>query len=125
MKSKKFIKEKLEQLFAQFNDIKIKYEYRANTCSHIIEVTPLEFFEKDERYVTLEAELEEEFETLFPNENIVFISEGSLSEIKSAEFELGGESITFDNEVINIDFVVDGFNENVDFQYSNNYALAA
>ena len=69
MKSKKFIKEKLEQLFAQFNDIKIKYEYRANTCSHIIEVTPLEFFEKDERYVTLEAELEEEFETLFPNEN--------------------------------------------------------
>ncbi|MEA3446911.1 MAG: hypothetical protein U9Q98_00455 [Bacteroidota bacterium] len=125
MKSKKFIKEKLEQLFAQFNDIKIQYEYRANTYSHIIEVTPLEFFKEDERYLILEAELEEEFESLFPNENIVFISEGSLSEIKSAEFELGGKSITFHNEVTNIDFIVVEFSESVDFQYSNNYALAA
>jgi len=125
MKSKKFIKEKLELLFAQFNDIKIRYEYTANTYSHLIEVTPLDFFEENERYMTLEAELEEEFESLFPSENIVFISEGSLSEIKSAEFELGGKSITFDNEVNNIEFVVDGFSESLDFQHSNNYALAA
>ena len=89
MKSKKFIKEKLELLFAQFNDIKIRYEYTANTYSHLIEVTPLDFFEENERYMTLEAKLEEEFESLFPRENIVFISEGSLSEIRSAEFELG------------------------------------
>ena len=125
MKSIKFIEEKLKELFVQFSDIKIQYEYRANTYSHIIKVTPLSFFEENESYMTLETELEDEFETLFPNENIVFISEESLSEIKRPHFQLGFEPITFDNEVSNIDFIIDGFSDVVDFQFSNNYALAA
>lgn len=125
MKSRKFIEHKLTELFAKFNDIKIQYEYRANTYSHIIEVTPLVFFKENECYITLEAELEEEFESLFPNENILFISEDSLSEIINPDFILGYESITFDNEVFNTEFVVEGFSEDVDFQYNNNYALAS
>ncbi len=125
MKSKEFIKEKLNELFAQFSDIKIQYEYRANTYSHLIEVTPLVFFKENKNYIALEAALEDEFESLFPNENIVFISEDSLSEIMNPDFKLGYESITFDNEGVNIDFIVEGFSENVDFQYFNNYALAA
>lgn len=125
MKSKEFIEQKINQVFSQFSDIKIQYEYRANTYSHLIEVTPLVFFKENERYITLETAIEDEFESLFPNENIVFISEGSLSEINSPDIKLGYGSITFENEVVNIDFIVDGFSEDVDCQCSNNYALAA
>lgn len=123
MKSKEFIEDKLNELYAKFSDIKIRYEYRANTYSHLIEVIPLCFFEENEDYIILETQIEDEFETLFPNENIVFISEGSLSEIVNPDFKLGYDSIKFDIEVFKVDFIVEGFNENV--QYSNNYALAA
>ncbi len=125
MKSKEFIKSKLNELYSKFNNIKIRYEYRANTYSHLVEIIPLSFFEASEEYMTIEANIEDEFESIFPSENIVFISEGSLSEINNPEFTLGYEVIKFDNEALNIDFIVEGFSDIVDCQYSNNYALAA
>jgi len=125
MKSIEFLETKLNELYAKFSDVKIRYEYRANTYSHLIEIIPLSFFEGNEEYISLEAKIEDEFEASFPNENIVFISEGSLSEINNPEFTLGYEVIKFDNEALNIDFIVEGFSEIVDCQYSYNYALAA
>jgi len=98
MKSKEFIKAKLNYLYAIFNEVKIRYEYRANTFSHLIEIIPLSFFEKNEEYMIIESEIEEEFESLFLNENILFISEGSLSEIINPEFQLGYNEFKFDNE---------------------------
>jgi len=89
MKSKEFIKNKLNYLQSIFNDVKIRYEYRANTYSHIIEIIPLSFFEKNEEYMIVESEIEDEFESKYPNENILFISEGSLSEIYNPEYKLG------------------------------------
>jgi hypothetical protein len=88
MKSKKFIQKRLKELFDKFNNIKIQYEYNANTATHIIEINPINFF-KNENYIILEAELEEKFENLFPDQSIIFISENSLSKIKNAEFKLG------------------------------------
>ncbi|MBN2164638.1 MAG: hypothetical protein JW717_00005 [Marinilabiliaceae bacterium] len=125
MKSIEFLETKLNELYAKFSDVKIRYEYRANTYSHLVEIIPLSFFEASEEYMTIEANIEDEFESIFPSENIVFISEGSLSEINNPEFILGYEVIKFDNEALNIDFIVEGFSEIVDYQYSNNYALAA
>ena len=125
MKSKEFIEAKLNELYSKFNSIKIRYEYRANTYSHLVEIIPLSFFEASEEYMTIEANIEDGFESIFPSENIVFISEGSLSEINNPEFTLGYEVIKFDNEALNIDFIVEGFSEIVDCQYSYNYALAA
>lgn len=89
MKSIEFLATKLNELYARFSDVKIRYEYRANTYSHLIEITPLSFFEENEEYLFFEAKIEDEFEALFPNENIVFISDGSLSEISNPFFKLG------------------------------------
>ena len=125
MKSIEFLATKLNELYARFSDVKIRYEYRANTYSHLIEITPLSFFEENEEYLFFEAKIEDEFEALFPNENIVFISDGSLSEINNPDFMLGYDVFKYDNEVLNIDFIVEGFSDVVDYQYSNNYALAA
>ncbi len=119
--STEFLKDKLKKLYDTFSNIKIRYEYKLNTCSHLIEILPLSFFENNEEYVILEAEIEAEFETIFPDENIIFISEDSLSEIENPEFKLGYD-IKFCNEVFSIDLVVEGFSDFVDY---NNFAIAA
>lgn len=141
MKPTEFLERKLNKIFVQFTDIKIRYEYRANTCSHLIEVTPLAFFKENEKYILLEDELEEEFETLYPNENIVFISEDSLTEIRTPNFELGfNNDIVFDldlmpgcvtdifahkNKMFNIEYFEDEVSEVDDCEFVNSYALAA
>lgn len=125
MKSKEFLIEKLTEISSKFEDVKIRYEYRKNTNSHIVEVIPLAIFNNDKEYMVAEADLEDEFETLFPKEDIVFISEGSLTEIESPELLLGYESITFDNLVFATEFVVEGFTDEVDFSGCEYYALAA
>ena len=49
--------------------------------------------------MVIESKIEEEFESKFLNENILFISEESLSEIKNPEFQLGYNEIIFDNVI--------------------------
>ncbi|TKG95207.1 hypothetical protein EYV94_10880 [Puteibacter caeruleilacunae] len=124
MNSRKFIETKLNELYSRFTEVKIRYEFRTNTNSHIIEIIPLSFFEENREYMSVEAEIEEEFETSFPNENILFVSEDSLTEVVSPMFELGYESIIFDNEEFSLEFDVEGFTECVEF-WDSNYALAA
>ena len=119
MKSKEFIKNSLNNLFDKF-DIKLRYEYRESTTSHLIEVIPLHVFEEDKDYMQAEFNFENEFEELFPNENIVFISEDSLTEIKESEFELGYDTNSLEDYTSFFEF---DFEEIIDTQ--DNYALAA
>lgn len=125
MNSKEFLIERLKEMSSKFEDVKIRYEYRANTYSHIIEVIPLVFFDGDEQYMLAESNLEDEFESLFPQENIVFVSEDSLTEIKNPDLLLGYELITFEAAEVAPGFVVNGFTEEVDYWGCENYALAA
>jgi len=87
MKSKNFIKNKLKDLYSQFKNIKIRYEYRANV--HIIEVLPFSFYAHNEEYMVAESKIENEFESKFPGEEILFITKGFLIKIMNPEFELG------------------------------------
>jgi hypothetical protein len=125
MNSKEFLIERLKEMSSKFEDVKIRYEYRTNTYSHIIEVIPLAIFDSNEQYMLAEANLENEFESLFPQEDIVFVSEDSLTEIKNPDLLLGYESITFEVSEVSQSFVVNGFTEEVDFWGCENYALAA
>lgn len=125
MTAQGFIEEKLRALALKFIDIKIRYEYRANTYSHLIEIIPLSFFEGNKDYFEDEAKIEDEFEQLFPTENIVFISEGSLTAIKKADLELGYDKISFENTSYIIDFEIFGYSDNVQSLGFENYALAA
>lgn len=125
MNSKEFLIERLKEMSSKFEDVKIRYEYRTNTYSHIIEVIPLAIFDSNEQYMLAEANLENEFESLFPQEDIVFVSEDSLTEIKNPDLLLGNESITFEVSEVSQSFVVNGFTEEVDFWGCENYALAA
>jgi hypothetical protein len=125
MTAQEFIKNRLILLKNNFEFIKIRYEYRKTTFSHIVEIIPLTVFEENQQYLDEETNFENEFEKLFPNENIVFISENSLTEIYKSEFELGYE-IIFNLDINNFEIEFTGYNETgKQNQSQNNYALAA
>jgi len=84
-KSKQFIKEKLKEIKKQFPNITFKYEQTIDVNK--IKVTPVELFDSDD-YIEVEEKLSNEFEELFPNEEILFISDNSLTEIENVEFEI-------------------------------------
>ena len=127
MKAIEYLTIKLEQLALKFDDIQIRYEFRINTNSHLIEIIPSSFFEKNALYLIEEGLIEDEFERLFTNENIVFITEGSLTEIKSANYTFGYNKVTFQWEQPSIEYVVtEGYTETVVVpSEEDNYALAA
>lgn len=85
MKVKDFLKTKLKTIFLTLDDIEIAYEYRVSTATHIVEVKPIELFYSD-KYVDMEITLEEEFREKFPNEELLFITENSLTEIRNPDF---------------------------------------
>jgi len=127
MSAKEFLTDKLKKMSLKFKDIKIRYEYRKSTMSHIVEVIPLLIFNNDEEYMRVEFELEEEFENLFPDEDIVFVSEDSLTEIKNPDLVLGYDykSIidNFSYNVEDIELNVNGFTDKVNS--CEDYSLAA
>ena len=79
--SKQFIDKKIEYLKSKFKDIIIKYQYKDNSETHIIHILPLSLYEKNIEYIMEEEEIENEFFNLYPNEEILFISEDSLTKI--------------------------------------------
>lgn len=125
--SVKFLEEKLKELFLRFPKSNIRYEYRSNRNSHLIEITPLSFYNND-RYKIVETEIEDEFENKFPSESVIFISENSLNKISCPHFELMNEvkgkvcllnhnSVVLPYNFLNLSFV--------EYAGENNYALAA
>ena len=69
--AKEFLIDNLNSLSGFFPEIHIRYEIRND--KHIVEVLPVSVFEGDDNYLKAEMLLEKQFETLFPNEEIIFI----------------------------------------------------
>ncbi len=119
--AKEFLINSLNSLSVFFPEIHIRYEIRNN--KNIVEVIPISVFENDEIYLKTEQLLEKEFERLFPNEDIIFISEDSLTKIKNAEYEFGKNKISFDAGVLIPDIIDNGYS--TIYAGETNYALAA
>lgn len=81
MNPSEFINIKIEYLKSKFKDITIKYQYKLTTNTHIIHISPLSLYEYNIEYLFEEEDIENEFMKLFPTEEILFISEDSLTEI--------------------------------------------
>lgn len=128
MTSTDFIIKKLKEIHNLFNSSNIRYEFDCYSKTHLIEVTPLEFYNSD-CYINAELEFEDLFNLQFPSENIVFISDESLNRIKDPIFEIYSSK----KGTLLADFnVLSGlvlFDESLDNEYQNagenNYALAA
>jgi len=122
MRSKDFIINKLNEIHSRFINSIIKYEFKAGRHSHIIEVLPIEIFESDE-FIDISIELRKNFDCLFPQENLILVSENSLVKVTNAlkTYKNSGLQLCFKNNeaTFNNDLI------NVAFAGENNYALAA
>lgn len=81
MKPSEFINKKIEYLKFKFKDIEIKYQYKITTNIHIIKISPLSLYENNIEYIMEEEDIENEFNKLYPSEELLFISEDSLTKI--------------------------------------------
>lgn len=127
-KAKEYILDQLNDLYARFKGIKIRYEFNEDLDTHIIEVLPLKTYEENQNYVLAEMKIEEEFQSIF-EEEILFVSEDSLNQIEEPSFSLGYESkdiFTYFFEQINLPEIEDQFKQDLPVENSNiNYTLAA
>ncbi len=126
MNSIELLKSELQELFSLIDGIEIRYEFKKSTFTHIVEVKPLDLFSSNNLYIEKEIELEEKFSELFPNEDLVFVSENSLSKIEEADLTLVSFKVAYKQEkqmFYTIDEFINDFQ--IDEEGENNYALAA
>lgn len=125
MTSVEFIKEQLKKLHIRFSSSNFRYEFNRYTNTHIIEITPFEFY-NNETYMESELEFEESFLSQYPKESILFVSTDSLNKVSKPIFEIYCEK-TFNAGFSVSDLV--SFQKECDYDYlmigENNYALAA
>jgi hypothetical protein len=88
MKPFEFIKSKLDLLHNKFPFLSIKYQLDNILGDHIVKILPRNTFEYDEMYGEMELDIAMEFRREFPADNLIFISEDSLIDIVSVDFEI-------------------------------------
>ena len=86
--SQKYLKEKLTELADKFEEISIRYQFDEKDKTHIVEITPVDIFASDEAYQKDEGKISYKFDKKFYPENVLFISENSLTQITNSQFTL-------------------------------------
>jgi len=126
MESKEFLKSTLKKMFLDLENIEISYEYRLSSNTHIIEVKPDSIYRTCENYISREMELESIFYDKFPKETILFITEDSLTQIKSPDLALKFK-MKYDVSSLYTPVLLKSFlaKNQLSSAGDNNYALAA
>ena len=96
MNPKEFIKNRLNELRNIFPELSFKYKYNPNTSTHIVDVRPLDCYQKNQDYIKYEAEFGFEFDNIFYPETILFVSEDSLTQISNPEFVFNASQFSED-----------------------------
>lgn len=124
MNSQDLIIKELNDFSLNIEGIEIRYEFDRVNLIHLIEVKPLDLYENNLSYQEREIKLEEKFYNLYPYEEIVFISEDSLSKIINPDLVLPLRLKYLEIKDVHFKFsdMLDVFNLNAG---ENNYALAA
>ena len=86
MKAYDYIKNKLENLIDIFPQMKVSYEFEKLSNSHFIEILPSKEFRENLKYSKYETNLIMDFITMYPNEDIVFVTENDLIEVNNPSY---------------------------------------
>ncbi len=127
MRSVDLVEKELRNISNTVEGVEIRYEFDSRNLIHLIEVKPLDLFENNSIYLDKEIELEDKFFKLFPEENLVFISEDSLSKIENPNLILPLK-IKYENIVkspISFNGLFGMFALDSEINDNNNLALAA
>jgi len=86
MEAKDYIIKELESFIKKFSKVRVRYDYDENAIVHTIEVLPNEVYHLDKDYIEWECEMFDKFISMYPNENICFISDDALVGIEKEIF---------------------------------------
>ena len=127
MTSFDFICLKINELQAKMPSLSIRYQYDRLRDDHIVEVLPAEVYNDNYKFAELETGLSLEFMDQFPDQNLMFVTEGSLIEVESVDFEIDSFNQSMANwypPVVETTFSC-GDNQCGKFSAEYNYDLAA
>jgi hypothetical protein len=93
MKAKEFLKQELQSLVENHQQLKVRYEHidgmPGEAGTHFVEITPSEIYTiEDDRFLKWEIEVAQKFDDLFGGP--LCISDDELSVIKNPEFVFVG-----------------------------------
>lgn len=94
MEAKNFIYQELNEFIKLFPKTRIRYEYDDSAFVHIVEVSPKEVYDSNSDYIQWENNFWGQFVSKFPAENICFISDDDVVDIKNPELTLTGIEFT-------------------------------
>ena len=86
MKSTEYIINRLEDLVIRINNIRVSYEYDNDSLTHFIEVLPNSLYSLNQEYIEFEDQMFHEFISIFPYENICFLSDDAIVKIENPIF---------------------------------------
>ena len=90
MTEKEYITTMISEVVSRFAGVRVRYEFRDTSKSHIFEVTPMEIYESSE-FKDFAFEKVSGFYESFPGTNFAFISENSLTGIKNPTIDTASE----------------------------------
>lgn len=125
MNSKEFIKNRLNELRNIFPELSFKYKYNPNTSTHIVDVRPLDCYQRNQDYIKYEAEFGFEFDNIFYPETILFVSEDSLTQISNPEFVFNANQFSEDLQKPMTVVEINSMLADIHFMLESDYALAA
>lgn len=91
MTQQDFVKSSVDRILNQFPGVKCRYEYHNASYTHFIEVVPHSIYDNEDDYINLEEAIVTEFEQLFPDENICFLSDNSIYKLHNPIYEASGK----------------------------------
>ncbi|NMC58519.1 MAG: hypothetical protein GYA51_03905 [Candidatus Methanofastidiosa archaeon] len=125
MNPKEFIKNRLNELRNIFPELSFKYKYNPHTSTHIVDVRPLDCYQKNQDYIKYEAEFGFEFDNIFYPETILFVSEDSLTQISNPEFVFNACQFSEDLQKPMTVARICNIMEDNHFEFEHLFALAA
>ncbi|NCA86148.1 MAG: hypothetical protein EOM83_11340 [Clostridia bacterium] len=92
MNSHQYIENKLQKLVKEFPQITLLYEFDEVNETHVVEVSPLSVYENNNSYMEAEGDLTFDFDQRFFPEEIMFVSEDSLTRVTNPQKVFKNES---------------------------------
>jgi hypothetical protein len=90
MTPQEYITHALNDFIVKFPQTRVRYEFDSLSDVHFIEVVPNNVYHLDEAYIAWESDLYDRFISLYPDQNICFISDDALVGLENVQLELIG-----------------------------------
>ena len=95
-----FIKSELNSFIKNFPKTRVRYENDTYSNTHSIEVVPNDIYRLDKDYIAWEEHFFDNFITIFPDQNICFISDDAIVGLDKVDFELFGKEFESHGQII-------------------------